>query len=104
RQTLASRNFVVDGRHYRCPLRGALLARLGHNHEFLRATARILQPKGHYATLANPFRARREFFHFVRIEISAALDDDVLSAAGDEDLAVGLKRAVPGIQPGEFTL
>ena len=68
---------------------GIGFARFGHDDKFLGTGAFVLETECDDAALANSFGATGELLDFVRIEIAAAFDDDVLDAAGDVNFAVG---------------
>src|SRR5260370_16862601 len=53
-------------------------------------------------SFANSIGARREVLDFVRIQISPALDDDVLNASRNVDFTIGAIGAVARIYPGVF--
>src|SRR5690348_2174355 len=64
-------------------------ARFRDDDQLFRSRGLIFHAKRDDASFANAFRARRKFFDFVRVKIAAALDDDVLHAASDVNLAIG---------------
>src|SRR5437879_3781178 len=70
--------------------------------QFVRARGFVRQAERDDASLANSLGARGKFLDFVRIQIASALDDDVLHASGDVDLALGAVGAIAGIYPREF--
>ena len=83
---------------------GSRFARFGDDYQFFRATAPIFQPERDDAAFANAFGAPGKFFDFVRIKIAAALDDDVLDAAGDENFVVGAIGTIARIHPRKFVV
>src|ERR1700676_1723989 len=87
---------------YRGPPRCIALSHFRGNDQFFRSRGFILYAEGDDAALANAFRPRGEFLHFVRIQIASALDDDVLEAAGHVDFAIAAIRAIAGIDPSEL--
>src|SRR5262249_62242560 len=84
--------------------RGVGFTRLRYHDEFFCAGARVFEAEGNDAPFANPVGAACELFDFVRIEIAAAFDNDVLDATGDENFAFGAISAVARINPGKFTV
>src|SRR5215813_1031830 len=84
--------------------RGVGFTRLRYHHQFFCAGARVFEAEGNDAPFANPVDAACELLDFVRIEIAAAFDNDVLDAAGDENFAFGAISTVARIDPGKFTV
>src|SRR5260370_2608692 len=62
----------------------------------------VRKPKCNNAALAKTVDPRGQFLHLVRVQISAALDDDVLHATSDVNFAVRAIGAIAGVHPGEF--
>ena len=85
-------------------LRISGISNFGCDDQSLRAAARIRRAECHHATRAHSGDSRRDFFDLVRIKISAALDNHVLCAPGDEEFAISPVRAVAGIEPASFAL
>ena len=97
-------NFVSDGSGNCGATRGVGFPRFRDHDEFFRAGTHVLQAERDDAAFADAIGAAGELFDFVRIEIAATLDDDVLDAAGDEDFAVGAIGTIAGIDPSKFAV
>src|SRR5256885_1435645 len=83
---------------------GIMLLHFRHNHELLCSGTFVLEAKRDDTALPQPIHTRGQFFHFMWIQISSALDDDVLHPTSDVDLAVRAIGAIAGIHPREFAL
>src|SRR5262249_45307211 len=97
-------NFMRDSGSDSGTARGVGFTRLRYHHQFFCAGVRVFEAEGNDAPFANPVGAACELFDFVRIEIAAAFDNDVLDATGDENFAFGAISAVARINPGKFTV
>ena len=76
------------------------LASLRDNHQLLGARFRIRRSKRDDAAFAGtPGFLSHGIFDFVRVKIVPGVNDDVLHAAGNVNLAVGPIRAISGINP-----
>ena len=88
---------------HRAPQRGQLrLAgepRLGHDHEALRPALGIRRAERGDASGAHAGDGPRGRFRLVGVEVVAALDDQVLRPAGEEELAIREVAAVAGVEP-----
>src|SRR3569623_1081423 len=80
--------------HRRSPLAG-----FGDDHQSLGAERVVAARERGDAALADADERAHRLFQFVRINVVAAADDDVLHPAGDDEFAVGEVTAVAGIQP-----
>ena len=74
-------------------------ARLRHHHQALRAQLRPAHAEGDDAAAADAGHGGGDLFDLLRDEVAAGLDDEVLPAAGDEDLAVGHVGEVAAVEP-----
>ena len=72
---------------------------LSHNHQSFGPAFRIDAAKRGHTTPAHAGRVRRRQFHLLRDDVVAGLDDAILLAPGDVDLAVGQVAQVAGVHP-----
>src|SRR3569623_1175139 len=82
-----------------CPRRRTPLAGFGDDHQPLGAQRIVTARERSDAALADAGERAHRLFEFVRINVVAAADDDVLHLAGNEEFAVDEITAVAGIQP-----
>jgi hypothetical protein len=78
---------------------GSTCPGLGQHHQPLGAAARVGAAEDRHAALAHAGHGADRLFDFLRVEVAAAADHDVLDAAGDEDLAFDRVGAVAVVEP-----
>ncbi len=74
-------------------------ARFSEHHQAFGTSARIGGGKCRDVTGAHADDTADGLFEFLRVDVMAATDDDVLLAAGDEQFAVGEIAEVAGVKP-----
>ena len=96
-----------DGRHHGVRngfAQGGLVPRLsradlGQHHQALGAAAGIALAEHRHAALAHTWDFAHRGLDFLRVQVAATPDHDVLDPAGHEDIAFGLVSPVTGVQP-----
>jgi hypothetical protein len=81
------------------PLEGPGPPGLGDDHQALGAHARVVHPEGGHAALPDARDRSHDVLDLLRIEVAAGLLDEILGAAGDEELAVGPVAQITRIHP-----
>src|SRR3984893_17375555 len=93
------RDVLGDRRSEPLACRGVAIACFRDNDEPLGAGSGVRRAKCGYASLAYAGNVAGDVLYFVRIEIAARLEDDVLDAPGKEDFTVRTIAAIAGIEP-----
>ena len=73
--------------------------RLGHHDEPFGAEPGVGHPEHRDTALPDTLDRRHDRLGLVRVDVAAALDDDILAAAGQKQLRVGQVAEVAGIDP-----
>lgn len=92
-------HLILHGRAEPIPARAIALPRLCHDDETLGATRGIVNAQCRDASLADARRGAGGFLDLLRADVAARLNDDVLDAAGNEQLTIRPIAEIARIHP-----